>query len=290
MLPFHTRNRTMTEICQYGICLNRRISVNKHLIPVLAIVVLVATFSVPVELAAQQAAGSKTPFKVPLTLDGKPDISGVWAGPGFKHIPGAKFPDVAAAGAIRFNREDYPFRPGGKELWNFKFNGDPRHDDPTLYCLPIGMPYIGLTARAQQIFQPPGYLVFVYEDNHMPRIIHMDGRPHPKNLEPTWMGNSVGHYEGDTAVIDTIGLKEWGSDGHGHHMHSDAVHYIERIKRTGPDTATYELITDDPKIFTKPWSAGPWDMHLRNDWEILEDVCEENNLDPDLIEKLPPAK
>jgi len=63
-----------------------------------------------------------------------------------------------------------------------KLNGDPRHDDPTQFCLPIGFPYNGLTARAQQWLQPPGYLVIVYEDYHTTRVIHMDGRPHPKDL------------------------------------------------------------------------------------------------------------
>ena len=241
-------------------------------------------------LAPQLAAGQARPAQAApdwaRTPDGKPNVSGTWAGPGFKHTEGAKYSDLPDPSRYTFNTKDLPFRPGGEEQWNLKLNGDVIHDDPTFVCLPLGFPYIGLAGRAQQFFQTPGFLVIVYEDQHWVRIIHMDGRPHPPDdyMESTWMGNSVGHYEGDTAVIDTTSLKAWNSDAR-MHMHSDAAHYIEKFRRTGPTTMSYEITTDDPKIFTKPWSQS-WEMHLHPEWEILEDVCEENNKDPGLIEYL----
>src|SRR5687768_8893558 len=174
--------------------------------------VLMALLFATTPVAGQSSPGAEQKRTIPRTFDGKPDLSGVWAGPGFKHVDGGKFTSIPAPGLIRFDQKDLPFVPGGEALWNKKLTGDPLHDDPTLFCLPIGMPYIHLTARAQQFFQPPGYLVIVYENQHFTRIIPMDGRPHPKDLEPTWMGHSVGYYEGDSAIVDTVGLKAWGSD------------------------------------------------------------------------------
>jgi hypothetical protein len=220
---------------------------------------------------------------IPRTPDGKPDLSGVWAGAGFRHIEGAKYPDIPDISRYVFTPPTDALLPGAEEMWNLKLNGDPRHDDPTLLCLPLGFPYIDLPGRAQQFFQPPGYLVVVYEDDHFTRIIPI-GTSHPKDIDPTWYGNAVGHWEGDTMIVDTIGLKAWISDAR-HHMHTEAAHYVERYRRTGPTTMSLEITTDDPKIFSRPWSQS-WEMHLRRDWTILEDICEENNKDPGLLEYL----
>jgi hypothetical protein len=264
-----------------------------------AIVLLLSSF-----VAAQSTqvnASTAKALDVPRTPDGKPDISGVWTGPGFRHIEGARNPDVPTVGLTRFKSKDLPFRPGGEELWNNKLNGDAFHDDPTLLCFPWGFPFHTMVSNVQHFFQPTGYLVIVYEDMHVTRTIPMDGRPHPQNLKPTYYGNSVGRYEGDTAVIDTIGLKEWGIDGSGNHKHSDAAHFIERYRRTGPTTMSQELTIDDPKIFTEPFTCGTasshcfpegnrgpelWVKHLRSDWEVIEQYCEDNNKDVGLIEFL----
>src|SRR5205807_3408418 len=102
---------------------------------------------------------------------------------------------------------------------------------------------------------------------HFFRIIPSDGRPHPKDVELTWMGDAVGKWEGDTLVVDTVGLKEWplAADEPGRSnvvlYHSDALHVIERFTPTGPDTIAYQLTYDDPKIFTKPWTTN-WQMKL----------------------------
>ena len=196
--------------------------------------------------AAGQSGGADKPLR---TLDGKPDVSGVWTSPGFRHFEGTPFPDVPLIGMTRFNRTDYPFRPGGQELWNRKLNGNLRNDDPTATCLPWGFPHQTLLSNVQHFFQPPGYLIIVYEDMHFTRIIPMDGREHPKGLPRTYYGNSVGKYEGNVAVIDTVGLIPWGLDDsgsvpNGNHMFTDAAHFIERYQRLGPTTMSYELTID----------------------------------------------
>jgi hypothetical protein len=232
-----------------------------------------------------QSATSKGISRTP---DGKRDLSGVWVNSSFKKLPGG--------GVSRFSGRNLPFAPGGEALWNLNLNGDPHHDNPHFLspvdkegnfgCKPWGFPQSALSANAQQFFQPPGYLVIIYEAMHATRMIPMDGRSHSKDFEPTYLGESVGHYEGDTAVIDTIGLKEGASDGSGHHRHTEAAHYVERYTRTGPATMSFELTTDDPKIFTKPWKSGPWTMQLHPEWTIQESFCEDNKQDPGVIDYL----
>jgi hypothetical protein len=248
----------------------------------------------PADLRGQGAS-------IPRTIDGKPDVSGVWTSPGFKHSEDSKLTDVPTVGLTRFKDADLPFRPGGEKLWTNPMIGDAYHDDPTLLCFPWGFPFHTMVSNVQHFFQAPGYLVILYEDMHVSRVIPMDGRPHPKNIPPSYYGNSVGHYEGDAAVIDTIDLKPWGSDGTGHHLHTDAAHFIERYRRTGPNTISYELTVDDPKIFSAPFTCGSpsshcfpqgnrrpeeWIMYQHPEWEVLEQFCEDNNKDVGLIDFL----
>ena len=160
-----------------------------------------------------------------------------------------------------------------------KETGDVLHDDPTAKCLPDGFPREVLAPYATQILQYPGVVIFLYEYMHFFRVVPTDGRPHPKDVELTFMGDSVGHWEGDTLVIDTIGLREWTLDATTNpatRYHSDALHVIERIQYTDPMTGSYRMTIDDPKIFTAPWSQD-FGMKLHPTWKLYEQVCEENN-------------
>ena len=234
---------------------------------------------------AAQSAAAGTPA-IRRAADGKPDFTGVWAGPAFSHKVGPG--DTDASTPTRFNPKNYVdlFRPGGKELFYQNWIGDLRHDDPQAICLPVGFPRITLSPYSQQWVQVPGTIVVLYEYMHFFRVIPTDGRPHPKDSELSWMGNSVGKWEGDTLVIDTIGLKEWpfagdepGRNGGGVKVipyHSDALHVIERLRHTDATTVSYQITIDDPKIFTKPWSQD-FQMKLHPTWNIFEFVCEENN-------------
>ena len=148
--------------------------------------------------------------------------------------------------------------------------------DPAFYCRPEGVPRMG---PPNQIVQTPGQVVFLYAGQNTFRVIPTDGRPHSKDVDLTFMGDSVGHWEGDTLVIDTIGLKKWTLDPTSQDVtryHSDALHVIEHIKYTDPMTADYQITIDDPKIWTKPWSQT-FQMKLHPTWKLLEQVCEENN-------------
>ena len=235
-----------------------------------------------VPVIGQAQAGETRIQVIPSRMpDGKPDFTGVWAGPGFAHLDTPYDRRVSR----RLSEEELEpyFRPGAKDFMYREFTGNPRLDDPTSVCLPSGMPRAIFSAHAQQWIQRPNYLVILYEYEHWFRTIPLDGRPHPQDLEGTWMGHSVGRWEGDTLVIDTVGLKEWPLDGWSNEeeniagrWHSDRLHLIERIRYTSPADVSYELTIDDPVLLTEP-IVRTYAMKLKPTWELYEYVCAENN-------------
>jgi hypothetical protein len=218
---------------------------------------------------------------IPRAPDGKPDFNGVWAGPGFTHRVGSGDTDTPSVTTYNPAKMS-PFKPGGEAFMNRRATGIPIVDDPTAACLPNGVTRQILSPYAQQWIQTPKQIVILYEYMHFFRVIPTDGRPHSKDVEPTWMGESVGRWDGDTLVIDTIGVKEWMLDAtHDSkpdqlRIHSDQLHMIERLRFIDPTTVSYEVTIDDPKIFTAPWSQE-FQMKLHPTWKIFEFVCEENN-------------
>jgi hypothetical protein len=128
----------------------------------------------------------------------------------------------------------------------------------------------------------------VHEFQRMTRIVPLDGRPHREDLEPTFFGDPVGHWEGDTLVIETNGFKRWALDEYyytntkEYRMHSDAMVTTERLTRKNKESLSYVLTIDDPKIFTRPWSQE-FEIKAKPEWDkvgLFEYVCEENNRCP----------
>jgi hypothetical protein len=198
---------------------------------------------------------------------GKPDFSGVWFIPEYRRnlLP----------------NEDPPFRPWAeaelKKRDTENLQADPDSGpDPTERCIPPGVPRIMLQPFPWEIIHARGKVVIIFEYQSIVRQIFTDGRGHPKDLEPTYMGHSIGRYEGDTLVVDTIGLndKTW-LDPMGL-PHSDALHVIERLRRVNHDTLEVTYTIDDPKAYTKTWTAQRT-FKLKPDWQIKEYVCSENN-------------
>ena len=118
---------------------------------------------------------------------------------------------------------------------------------------------------------------------HSYRIIYMDGRPHPKDLEPSYYGHSIGRWEGDTLVVDTVGFNEkFWMDRTGA-PHTLQLHFVERFTRTDHDTLKYEVTVDDPGAYTATWSPDPFTMRWQPGQELFEYVCQDNNHAPELM-------
>ncbi len=165
-----------------------------------------------------------------------------------------------------------PFLPWGEE----RVKAGPQKDTLVVLCIPPGVPRVWTEPYPFEIITLPQRVLIIYEYQHLIRQIYTDGRDHPKDLTPTYMGNSVGKWEGNTLVVDTIGFndKTW-IDGT-KHPHSDALHVVERIQRVGNEVLKVDITIEDPKTYVKPWTAQRI-FDLKPGWEISEQVCEENN-------------
>lgn len=149
--------------------------------------------------------------------------------------------------------------------------------DPVDQCFPPGVPRLYYHPFPMEIMQIPGRVVMVFEYDHFVRYIYTDGRQHPgEDLAPTWMGDAIGHWEGDTLVVDTVGFndKTW-LDRLGH-PHSENLHLVERIHRDH-DNLIDDITIDDPKAYTKPWTAQRV-FQLKPKWQLAEYVCEDTFL------------
>jgi hypothetical protein len=188
-----------------------------------------------------------------------PDISGVWLVEKFQP---ALFPNGGA-----------PLQPWAEA--KFKAT-NPQTNDPNLACLPLGLPRFMISVPyPMEILQMPSRVVIIHEGPQVMRQIYMN-RQHPKDLDPTYAGDSIGKWEGDTLVVDTIGFndKTW-LDGGGL-PHSEALHVVERIRRVDHDTLVDDITVEDPMAYTKPLTNRQV-YKLKPGWEIQEYVCEENN-------------
>jgi len=230
-----------------------------------------------------QAKDAPAKLSIPRTPDGKPDFTGTYQWP--TYLAGAEH---GRSSATTFDRRNFaPLKPGGEAFLEPR-TGDPRHDEPRDYCMPAGFPAGMLSANAMQFFQTKNYRTIVHEFQRMSRVIPLDGRPHRTEIEPTYYGDPVGHWEGDTLVIETTNFKRWGIDDYfytntnEYRMHSDALKTTERIQWKDGKTLSYLLTMDDPKIFTRPWSQE-FQIVAKPEWDkmgLFEYVCEENNRCP----------
>jgi len=176
-----------------------------------------------------------------------------------------------------------PIKPEGKSLLYRAHSGDVRIDDPTAVCLPNGLTRQIPSPYAQQWIQTPDQLVILYEYMHFFRVIPFGApnRAHAEDIEPTYMGDSIAWWDGDTLVIDTVRLNRWLLDAYhpedgGSRWHSDQAHVVERITFTDRLNASYDVTIDDPAIFTAPWVEN-WSMQMKPTWKIFEFICDDND-------------
>jgi hypothetical protein len=213
-------------------------------------------------LLAGQASSTPGKADIPRLHDGKPDLNGVW------QIPYT--PDMS-----RGVEGGLPFTAWGQQEWK---NYDPAKFDYTAHCLPAGLTRLVNTPTPLEIVQTPKKFAILFEGFTDFISVPTDGRAHPKDLEPTWNGHSVGRYEGDTLVIDSVGFNDRSRLDTIGHPHSDQMHVIQRLTRADEKTIDFEITIDDPKTYSRPFT-NKRKFTLRPDWELMEYSCMENNKD-----------
>ena len=242
---------------------------NRLLGSILALVVALVSSCVLRAQSAEEPRAAK-----PRAAGSTPDLSGVWSPPRptiNSFVPSDPFglkmqnPPMTSWGEAKFKAN----RP------TFGANGSPHPNDPGLICLPPGVPRIYLEPHPMQIIQITGRVIVLFEFNHFFRTIYTDGREHPNDLDSTWMGHSIGRWERNTLVVDTIGFNDRTWIDRVGHPHSDELRLVERFRRVDYDTLEDNFTIDDPKAYTKPWT-GQRVFRLKAGWELLEDICEDN--------------
>ena len=226
----------------------------------------------------------------PRTSNGKPDVSGIWLAESSpipelmsllaggvnglgENTPSKYFLNILAD----FKPEESPLQPAAAEAYRQRLPTYGR-DFQTTRCLPAGVPTGELVPEPFKLIQTPGEVIMLYEEDTTFRQIFTDGRKHPDDLQPAWLGYSVGKWENDTLVVDTIGFNDqtW-LDAFGH-THSDALHVTERFHRRDFGHLDVAVHLDDPKTFTKPVTIR-FTEKLIPDTELLEQFCAEAEKD-----------
>jgi hypothetical protein len=249
-----------------------------------AALALTGAVAVPVTALRQPPAATRPPT---------PDLSGVWS---MRSSAATRYlsyafsgdePPMTAWAEERFKATKPSFGPRAVEDSNDPVN-------PTTVnatgCFPPGVPRIYLHPFPVEIIQTPGRVIMFFEFSHFVRQIFTDGRPHNTDLGSTWMGDSIGTWEGDTLVVDTTGFNDKTWIDRAGHPHGDALHVVERIRRTDRNTLQNDITITDPKAYTRAW-GGSIRFELKPDWHITEMVCEDNvNFDQFLKNELKPKK
>jgi hypothetical protein len=257
----------------------------------------------PGNAAAANAAAAAAP--TPRMADGKPDLTGSWqgAGGGQRGVPGGMFrrcgpwqtsscmewtnqsSDFTFMAPMRLDPNQPLYKP---EYWDKVIALDQwtNRDDPVMTCLPLGQPRHGPPVR---IFHTATDITMFYRGGldggggyNDFRMIALDGRPHDpaRGLQYTYMGYTVGRWEGDTLVLDSIGFTDETWLGRGGKFHSDQMRVIEKFTRTG-DLMRYEVTVEDPVVLVEPWVMNPRTLRIANNPAIISErgACTDTELD-----------
>jgi hypothetical protein len=208
------------------------------------------------------AAAPKGP--TPRTSSCKPDLSGLWT-------PDATF--IYNIESALKKGEKLPLQPWAEKLAAQRMS----KDDPEANCLPTGVPR--QAPYPWRIVQTPTHIFFLFDGNiHSHRQVFIDGRKHPADLDPTWYGDSIGSWDGDTMVVDTIGFNDKFWFGFAGHPHTEQLHVVERYRRPDLSHLQFETTITDPGAYTRPFTLYGHSALLANT-ELFEYICNENNQD-----------
>lgn len=251
--------------------------------------------------AAQAAIKAAAAKPTPRLADGHPDLNGSWGSP---ELPASAHQDANGNFYI-----DAPADKGGsapvldatldEQLQHVTDKNPPPYKpellakvkelssdkvkyDPEFHCKPAGVPRAG---APRQIVQTPTLTMLLYDEEEGPpggyRLVPTDGRPHRTDVDPSYFGDSIGHWDGDTLVVDVTHFNDdtWlagipGSQGGSGYFHTDALHVVERYTRKG-DTLRYEVTVEDPNVLTRPWIMTPRTEVITDSMIYEEPICEE---------------
>jgi hypothetical protein len=218
----------------------------------------------------------------------QPDFSGWWEGPGFDLAPpenGGPGPVTNMSKNIQQPEGDYknplllPWAAQQVKYWADETRAGRAPPHAHALCLPTSVPGAMTLHQGYQFLQQQDRVTIVIANQSQFRHVYLNV-PHSQNAKPSWYGDSVGHYEGDTLVIDTIAIKTMDVvplDRFGT-PHSDKLHVVERIRKTGPKELRIDYRVEDPGVFKAPWTASLTYHPFKEGWG--EDTCAENNVDP----------
>lgn len=236
-----------------------------------------------IKVPEKTSAGSETWHALPpggpapRTADGHPDLAGVW----FPNSAGRQIQSAYPIDRAARRQFDPEVTPEEKPALIPEAEAKLKRPVPYGQCVIPSTPGTLLQENSLtwpiQLVEGQGRIVMMIEYPMDFRIIHTDGRPHPKDPDPTFNGNSVAHWEGDTLVIDTISLDERAPDWGGW-FHSDQEHVIERISRPSKNYLVYQVTIEDPVVLQKPWVSAPrkWSLSVVADDDLEEFFCTTN--------------
>jgi hypothetical protein len=203
---------------------------------------------------------------LPRTSDGKPDLSGVWLTRG--GYTGNMAKDLKPG--------ELAFQPWAETLYKHRVDTEGK-EDPQAACVLSGVPREDVVPYPFKILNTKGELIILYEALHSYRQIFMDGRALPKDPNPQWMGYSIGHWDGDTLVVESSGFVDNNWLDNSGHMGTEALRLTERLHRKDWGHIDLEVTVNDPKAYKKPWTVNL--QLIADDTELIEYVCDENEKD-----------
>ena len=227
--------------------------------------------------AAPKAATKVSTKAVPRLPNGKPDLTGVWDHPRVgdmaKDVKGKCAGNTPGCSSIGAKDLESLYTPYAKAE-----NAKEPKFDYGVHCLPWGYVRSWNTPYPVELIQNAGKLAILFEQSNMFHVVPTDGRDFPKDMEPTWLGTSIGHWEGDVLVVETKGFngQTW-LDTEKERQTSNKMRVIERFDRPEFAHITHEITIDDPQMYTKPWKNTRVYSLMKPGEEILEYSCEENN-------------
>jgi hypothetical protein len=200
-------------------------------------------------LCALVPARAAEPYTPPKTADGQPDLQGIW------EVRSSPDKDLEKAKGVIVDPKNgkIPYLPAAlaQKKQNEKNSAS---QDPLGKCYMPGVPRINLLSYPLQIFQTPDQISIAYEYVHNFRNIYMNRKEHLPEID-FWQGDSIGHFEGNTLVVDVSDFNDQTWFDKAGDYHSDMLHVVERYTRTGPDSLEYEATITDPKTFSMPWTV-----------------------------------